>query len=95
MSCDEWRTGTWRVYGAILAYEGKPGDYQLARIEALRKELGDVTRDFEALVTKDLPPLNEALKGKGKEPIPPPPAKVAVNEESSSGGGPVPAMLLR
>jgi photosystem II stability/assembly factor-like uncharacterized protein len=90
------REHTDQLYGAILAYEGKPGDYQIARIDALRKELGDVTRDFEVVVTKDLPALNDALKAKGKEPIPVPPAKVAVNENNSLGGaGPLPATLLR
>ena len=46
-----------------------------------------MTRDFETVVTKDLPALNEALKAKGKEPIPAPPAKVAVNEQSTWNGG--------
>jgi hypothetical protein len=76
------REHTDQLYGAILTYEGKPGDYQIARIDALRKELDDVTRDFENLVAKDLPALNDQLKAKGKEPLPVPPAKVAVNEES-------------
>jgi photosystem II stability/assembly factor-like uncharacterized protein len=90
------REHTDTLYGAILSYEGKPGDYQVARIDALRKELGDVTRDFEQVITKDLPALNDALKAKGKEPIPPPPAKVAVNEDHSlGGGGAIPAVLLR
>jgi photosystem II stability/assembly factor-like uncharacterized protein len=90
------REHTDQLYGAILTWEGKPGDYQIARIDALRKELGDVTKDFESLVTKDLPALNDALKAKGKEPIPVPPAKVAVNEDNSLGGsGPIPAALLR
>jgi hypothetical protein len=90
------REHTDTLYGAILAYEGKPGDYQIARIDALRKELGDVTRDFEQVIAKDLPALNDALKAKGKEPIPPPPAKVAVNEDHSLGsGGAIPAVLLR
>jgi len=80
------REHTDQLYGALLAYEGKPGDYQIARIEALRKELGDATKDFENLITKDLPALNEALKAKGKEAIPAPPAKVAVNEQSLGGG---------
>src|SRR6476620_12409472 len=79
------REHTDQLYGAILAYEGKPGDYQLARIEALRKELDDVTKDFENLVAKDLPALNDALKAKGKEPVPAPPAKVAVNEQTFGG----------
>jgi Sortilin, neurotensin receptor 3, len=90
------REHTDQLYGAILAYEGKPGDYQIARIEALRKELGDVTRDFDQLVAKDLPAFNDALKAKGKEPIPVPPAKVAVNEDNSLGGdNALPAVLLR
>ncbi|HVF70922.1 MAG TPA: hypothetical protein VM940_04875 [Chthoniobacterales bacterium] len=90
------REHTDQLYGAILAYEGKPGDYQMARIDALRKELGDVVRDFENLVTKDLPALNEALKAKGKEAIPAPPAKVAVNEEVHGGvTKALPARLLR
>jgi hypothetical protein len=80
------REHTDQLYGAILAWEGKPGDYQIARIDALRKELGDVTKDFDQLVAKDLPALNDALKTKGKEPIPAPPAKVAVNEQSLGGG---------
>src|SRR5437588_1176914 len=89
------REHTDHLYGAILVYEGKPGDYQLARIDALRKELGDVTGDFENLVTKDLPALNDALKAKGKEPIPAPPAKVAVNEQSLGGGNPAQEVLER
>ena len=79
------REHTDHLYGAILSWEGKPGDYQIARIEALRKELGDVTRDFENVVTKDLPALNDALKAKGKEAIPAPPAKVAVNDQTFGG----------
>ncbi|PYJ87986.1 MAG: hypothetical protein DME70_05260, partial [Verrucomicrobia bacterium] len=89
------REHTDHLYGAILVYEGKPGDYQIARIDALRKELGDVTGDFENLVTKDLPALNDALKAKGKEPIPAPPAKVAVNEQSLGGGNPAQEVLER
>src|SRR5947209_16293189 len=90
------REHTDHLYGAILAYEGTPGDYQIARIDALRKELGDVTRDFDQLIGKDLPALNDALKAKGKEPIPVPPEKVAVNENNSLGGeSALPAMLLR
>src|SRR2546423_10103900 len=89
------REHTDHLYGAILAYEGKPGDYQIARIDALRKELGDVTRDLDQLVTKDLPALNDALKTKGKEPIPAPPAKVAVNEQTFGGWNAMPAALER
>jgi photosystem II stability/assembly factor-like uncharacterized protein len=89
------REHTDQLYGAILAWDGKPGDYQIARIDALRKELGDVTRDFENVLTKDLPALNEALKAKGKEPIPPPPAKIAVNDRTFGGSVPAQAVFER
>jgi photosystem II stability/assembly factor-like uncharacterized protein len=81
------REHTDQLYGAILSYEGKPGDYQIARIDALRRELGDVTKEFEQLIAKDLPALNDALKAKGQPAIPPPPAKIAVNDESRGAGG--------
>src|ERR1700758_1621997 len=72
------REHTDQLYGAILSYEGKPADYQMANLDALRRELTDVTKEFEQLTTKDLPALNETLKAKGKPAIPAPPAKVAV-----------------
>ena len=81
------REHTDHLYAAILSYEGRPADYQIARIDTLRKELGDVTGDFEKLVATELPKLNDTLKAKGQPAIEPPPAKVAVNEEVSSGGG--------
>jgi hypothetical protein len=45
--------------------------------------LQDATKDFEQLTAKDLPALNEALKAKGKEPVPTPLAKVAVNDNDA------------
>ncbi|MBA3831586.1 MAG: sialidase [Chthoniobacterales bacterium] len=74
------REHTDQLYGAILSYEGKPADYQVARIDSLRRELGDVTKDFEQLLSSDLPKLNDELKAKGQQAIEPPPAKVAVEE---------------
>jgi hypothetical protein len=75
------REHTDQLYGAILSYEGKPGDYQIARIDALRRELDDVTKDFQQLIAKDLPVLNDALKAKGQPVVEAPPAKVAVNDQ--------------
>lgn len=75
------REHTDQLYGAILSYEGKPADYQLANIDALRRELDDVTKEFQQLVTKDLSTLNDALKENGQPPVPPPPAKVAINDQ--------------
>jgi hypothetical protein len=83
------REHTDQLYGAILSFEGKPAQYQMANIDALRRELGDATNDFEQVNSKGLTDLNEALKAKGIAPIAPAPAKVAIAEPS--GGGAVAA----
>jgi photosystem II stability/assembly factor-like uncharacterized protein len=83
------REHTDKLYGAILSYEGRPADYQVASIAALRRELGDAANEFEQLVEKGLPTLNEALKAKGQQPIPPPPAKVAIKNVELRSGGPL------
>ncbi len=75
------REHTDQLYGAILSYEGKPADYQVARIVSLRRELDDARKDFEQLLANDLPKLNEQLKSKGQPEISPPPAKVALQDE--------------
>jgi photosystem II stability/assembly factor-like uncharacterized protein len=82
------REHTDQLYGAILSYEGKPGGYQTAYIDALKRELSDVTKEFDQLLAQDLPILNESLKAKGQQPIEAPPAKVA-NEKASGPGGKV------
>ncbi|MEY2547224.1 MAG: hypothetical protein QOG48_2341 [Verrucomicrobiota bacterium] len=69
------REHTDQLYGAILSFEGRPGDYQLAYIDALRRELTDVTNEFEQLASKELSILNEALKSKGQPEISAAPAK--------------------
>src|SRR5260370_33129245 len=83
------REHTDQLYGALLSYEGKPGDYQLAYIEALKRELADASNEFAGVVAKDLPALNDALKAKGQPSISPPPQKVAVNDDTANfaGGG--------
>ena len=80
------REHTDQLYGAILSYEGAPGDYQVAYTEALKKELDDATKEFAQLLAKELPAVNDLLKGKGQSPVSPPPAKVAVNEEELGSG---------
>jgi len=80
------REHTDQLYGAILSYEGKPGDYQIAYIDALKRELADVTKEFEQLLATELTILNESLKAKGQQSIPPPPPKVALNENGLGSG---------
>ena len=67
-----------QLYGAILSYEGKPGDYQIRYIDTLKRELADVTKEFEQLLASELPALNESLRAKGQQPIPVPPAKLSL-----------------
>ena len=42
------------LYGAILSWEGRPARYQLERIEALERELGDVEKELDACSRADL-----------------------------------------
>jgi hypothetical protein len=81
------REHTDQLYGAILSYEGKPGGYQIAYIDALKRELGDVTKEFDQLLTHDLPALNESLKSKGQQAIEAPPAKVGSKDATHQSGG--------
>jgi len=74
------REHTDQLYGALLSYEGKPGDYQIAYLAALRRELDDVNKEFGDLLAKDLPGLNASLKSKGQPQVSQPPEKVAIQE---------------
>jgi photosystem II stability/assembly factor-like uncharacterized protein len=57
------------LYGELLSYEGKPGDYMLARTDALQHELKDIEDEFAALVGKDLQDVNGQLKTRGLQEI--------------------------
>jgi hypothetical protein len=74
------REHTDQLYGAILSYEGKPSAYQITYIDTLKRELDEVTKQFDQLLTQDLPPLNDSLKSKGQPPLSSPPAKVGSSD---------------
>lgn len=65
------REKTAQLYGALGMYEGRPADYQVARIDSLKKELGDVESEVEAFVAKELPSVNKSLAQKKLPPIQP------------------------
>ena len=65
------REKTSELYGALDLYAGRPGDYQLARIDSLKKELSDVETEFEALLVKELPAVNKSLAKQKLQPITP------------------------
>jgi photosystem II stability/assembly factor-like uncharacterized protein len=71
------------LYGAIMSYDGKPTDYQLARIEALNRELGDVKQQFASLREGDLAKTNASLRAKSLPEI----AVPAVDPASAGGAG--------
>src|SRR5262249_52789046 len=80
------REHTDQLYGAILSYEGKPGAYQIDYIDALKRELSDVTKEFDQLLAQDLPALNESLKAKGQQHIPAPSPGVGVADGTHGSG---------
>ena len=63
------REKTTALYGNFVFYEGRPADYQVARIDSLKKELGDVETEFDSLVAKELPAVNKLLAKKKLEAI--------------------------
>jgi len=72
------------VYGAIVFYEGAPGPYQIATVDALQKEMDEVSTRFDRLVADELPKANAALKAKGAPEIQVPSAQPVAESEVSS-----------
>jgi photosystem II stability/assembly factor-like uncharacterized protein len=50
------------LYGAITSWDGKPADYQLARIDTLESELGEVGASFDKLESNELAQANARLR---------------------------------
>ena len=82
------------VYGALNGWEGRPTRYQLERVEALRRELGDVKKEYEAVVTGELAPLGGELQRLKLAPIPTN-ARASVDEVRSSSPGVAAGRALR
>jgi hypothetical protein len=72
------------LYGALMSWEGRPGKYQLARIDVLDHELSDVEKDLNSLFAKSVPGLDAESGKKHLEPIPT--AAVLPDEELPSSG---------
>jgi hypothetical protein len=84
------REHTDSLYGAIMSYDGKPTDYQLARIESLKRELGNIEKEFADLQAGDLAKVNVGLKKAGMSEI-----DVANAAGSGGSGGPASTEQLR
>ena len=63
------REKTTDVYGNLVFYEGRPGDYQVARIDSLKHELSDVAKEFDDFLAKDVAKANASLVKKKMEPV--------------------------
>jgi len=59
------------LYGSVINYEGRPSQTQVQRTNAIARELGDVMRDFDAWLAKELPGIDSALASKQLPPITP------------------------
>jgi photosystem II stability/assembly factor-like uncharacterized protein len=57
------------LYGDVNGYEGRPTNQQLARTDALGRELEDVIREFTDLAGRRLPALNSSLTAKKQAPL--------------------------
>ena len=67
------REHTDELYGALMGYEGRPGDYLLERIDVLRGDYAAIDADFAKLMSARLPNLNRVLEAKGLPAIVAPP----------------------
>jgi photosystem II stability/assembly factor-like uncharacterized protein len=59
------------LYGNVTGYEGRPAQTQVDRTDAITRELGDVVRDFDGWLAKEMSGLNSALAEKGLPAITP------------------------
>jgi photosystem II stability/assembly factor-like uncharacterized protein len=50
-----------QLYGSVVGYEGRPSSTQVERTNAIDRELGDVSRDFDRWIATDLASLNALL----------------------------------
>ena len=80
------REHTDQLYGAITSWDGPPTQYQLANIDALRAQLGELSGKFAELTSKELPELNQLLKSEGVQELSVP-APVAFEDEAGGAGG--------
>lgn len=73
------------IFGAINSVEDRPTNYQMARIDALDRELKDVEAQWAALQAGDLAALNALLKAASMKPLMV--AKVEFDSRSLPAGG--------
>jgi photosystem II stability/assembly factor-like uncharacterized protein len=58
------------LYGDVNGYDGRPTSEQVNRADALARELEDVVKEYQSLVSQQVNPLNQQLTAKKLPPIP-------------------------
>ena len=59
------------LYSGVVFYEGRPSAAQVERTDAIRHEMADVVKDFDAWASGELVDLNAALAEKNLDPVRP------------------------
>jgi hypothetical protein len=73
------------LFGVLIFYEGKPSQNVIGRADELQRQIDAASKEFEALAAKDVPAVNQLLRGKDLPPIEVPPAgPLSENPLSSS-----------
>ena len=57
------------LYGALNGWEGRPGKYQLERIDVLGRELDDVKKELATTLALEVRPLDQRLAARGLAPL--------------------------
>ena len=84
------REHTDEIYGQITSVEDRPTDYEMARIDALDRELKDVELEWAAFQSGDLASFNAKLKAASLPPLAM--ARVQLDPDAMVRGGPVAAL---
>jgi hypothetical protein len=58
------------LYGSVTGFEGHPTQTQLERSDAIAHELGDVVKDFDAWLAKEIPRINSGLSSRNCRQLP-------------------------
>jgi photosystem II stability/assembly factor-like uncharacterized protein len=73
------------LFGVLILYEGRPSQNVIGRADELQRQIDAASKEFEALAAKDVPAVNQLLRGKELPPIEVPPAgPLSANPLSSS-----------
>jgi hypothetical protein len=57
------------LYGSVNGYEGRPSATQVNRTAAIAREMGDVSKQFETWLAKELGPINAQLSAQKMPPV--------------------------